>query len=263
MEQDIGVRSVRDNSTLIAAAARQDPSIPIPSCPGWTMANLLVHLGSVHRGWERQVRSRSSERIAWDTSIYASVPGLLAWLGRDWDLPTNGQTLPPGTIEWFEEGARGLADALESIGPEEAVWSWSTDHTGRHYHRMMGIETAVHRWDAQSARGEPDPLDPDLATLGIEHMMEIMLPARRRGEFRAGTGERYHFHRTDGPGEWLVCFDGSEVHMAHEHAKGDIALRGSASDLLLWLWGRDTSTRLEVFGDQALLARFTELVPCM
>ena len=39
------------------------------------------------------------------------------------------------------------------------------------------------------------------------HVLEIMLPARRSwGEPPPGTGETYHFHRTDAPGEWTVRF---------------------------------------------------------
>ena len=43
-----------------------------------------------------------------------------------------------------------------------------------------------------------------------------------------------------------------------EHAKGDVAARGTASDLLLFLWGRVPATALEVFGDAELLDRFQD-----
>jgi len=38
-------------------------------------------------------------------------------------------------------------------------------------------------------------------------------------------------------------------------------VRGTASDLLLFLWGRIPASQLEVFGDAALLNRYVELVP--
>ena len=47
-----------------------------------------------------------------------------------------------------------------------------------------------------------------------------------------------------------------EVRVTREHAKGDVAARGSASDLLLFIWGRIPPSRLEVFGDAAALERF-------
>jgi hypothetical protein len=48
--------------------------------------------------------------------------------------------------------------------------------------------------------------------------------------------------------------------VSREHAKGDVAARGSASDLLLFLWGRVSAERLEVFGDAELLARFRTVI---
>ena len=42
------------------------------------------------------------------------------------------------------------------------------------------------------------------------------------------------------------------ISFEHGHAKGDVALRGTASDLLLWAWNRvPVDDRFEVFGDAA------------
>jgi hypothetical protein len=40
------------------------------------------------------------------------------------------------------------------------------------------------------------------------------------------------------------------------HEKGDVAARGSASDLDLFVWGRIPRDTFDVFGDAALLDRF-------
>lgn len=77
----------------------------------------------------------------------------------------------------------------------------------------------------------------------------------------AACGETYHFHRTDGPGEWLVRFMPEGPVVTREHAKGDVAVRGIASDLFLFLWRRLPADRLEVFGDADLLSRYFELAP--
>lgn len=39
----------------------------------------------------------------------------------------------------------------------------------------------------------------------------------------------------------------------HAHRKGDVAVRGSASDLYLMLWGRVAPTDVEVIGDDEFL----------
>ncbi len=127
----------------------------------------------------------------------------------------------------------------------------------------MAQETAVHRWDAQAALGDPEPIEPELACDGIDEVLDVIVPSRLRGpeDAREGHGETYHFHRTDGPGEWLVRFDAQGATVTREHAKGDVAVRGAASDLLLFLWGRLPGERLEVLGDASLLGRLFELVP--
>ena len=69
-----------------------------------------------------------------------------------------------------------------------------------------------------------------------------------------------HLHCTDIDGEWLISSGGGEVTVTREHAKGDVAARGTASDLLLFVWGRVPADALEVFGDTDLLARFRQAV---
>ena len=55
-------------------------------------------------------------------------------------------------------------------------------------------------------------------------------------------------------GEWLARFEPDRAVVTHEHAKGDAAARGTASDLLLLMWGRVPVEQLEVFGDASLFA---------
>lgn len=78
-----------------------------------------------------------------------------------------------------------------------------------------------------------------------------------------GLGESFHFHCTDEHGEWIVRFEGSDIDVRSAHAKADVAVRGSASDLLLFLWGRKSPQTLEVLGDASLLTRWTEFLPAI
>jgi predicted lipid carrier protein YhbT len=57
-------------------------------------------------------------------------------------------------------------------------------------------------------------------------------------------------------GEWLVTLGPTGVTVEHAHAKGDVAVRGTASDLLLLLWNRAGADRFQVFGDTSLLDRW-------
>ena len=76
-------------------------------------------------------------------------------------------------------------------------------------------------------------------------------------EFPKGT---LHVHCTDTDGEWLLTSSGSDLVVTKEHAKADVAARGAASDLALWLWRRGDAG-VEFFGDQSLLNAWASLVP--
>jgi uncharacterized protein (TIGR03083 family) len=127
---------------------------------------------------------------------------------------------------------------------------------------MMTFETVVHRWDAQAARGEPEPVPSTLAADGIAQTFEVMLPMRRRaGQAPPGSGERYRFAPTDMDRTWLARFDSEGVTVSTEPGDADVTLRGTASDLFLFLWQRVPAERVSIEGDAALLDRYFELVP--
>ena len=89
----------------------------------------------------------------------------------------------------------------------------------------MAHEVAVHRWDAQTAVGAPQPIDRELAVDGIQEAFDIM-PARLAANPPSGAGETIHLHCTDGEGEWLLRLTPDGVVVTREHAKGDVAAAG-------------------------------------
>ena len=141
------------------------------------------------------------------------------------------------------------------------MWTWwDADQTAGFWQRRMAQETAVHLWDIQSAFGLQQPIDRDMARDGIDEALFIHLPAEYEDEPPHGKGESYHFHCNDGEGEWLVRFEPDAVVVTREHAKGDLAFSGTASDLLLFLWRRIGAEKIAVFGDLAQLDRYFELL---
>jgi hypothetical protein len=92
-----------------------------------------------------------------------------------------------------------------------------------------------------------DGVDELLAELG-----PLVFDAGAFGE----TGRTIHVHATDATGEWLVTIGADGYTVDREHAKGDVAARGPAAELLASLWGRRPLSALDTFGDADLLARF-------
>jgi uncharacterized protein (TIGR03083 family) len=160
----------------------------------------------------------------------------------------------------FRSGAQALLETLRSVDPATSVWTFSsTNRTAAFWQRRRTHETTVHRYDAETAAGTPTPIDVALAVDGIDEFLTVFLPRLTDNFGDVGDGT-VHLHCTDVDGEWLVARHDGEVVVTAEHAKGDVAARGGASDLLLFLWGRVPADALEVFGDAALLDRFRQAI---
>ena len=69
-----------------------------------------------------------------------------------------------------------------------------------------------------------------------------------------------HLHRTDGDGEWMVRTVDGVLQVTREHGKGDVAVRGTASDLNLFMWNR-LRPGLEYFGDTAVVEAWAAIAP--
>ena len=229
----------REGHALDASARAAGVDAVVPSCPGWKVADLLAHTGRIHR---------------WVTAILVE--------GREVRGEHWSENEPPPEnelLDWFAAGVDPLADALLASGPDVEVWTWTPDKTSGFWARRQSVETAVHRYDAQLAAGTPAPVAPDLAVDGVDELFDL-IPFWPWADRVKGDGETLHFHCTDGEGEWFVRLHPDGVTVTREHAKGAVAARGSASDLLLFLYGRVPAERLDVFGDTALLAHWRELV---
>lgn len=177
---------LQNTQTLLTLTAR-DPDRPVPSCPGWVVRNLSVHMDEMCRDL----------------------------------LKSAGVDVP-------EPGLEAVVSALETA-PVDA---------NDPELQSLAEESALHLWDAQNAFGEPKPVNDELACLGVDEFFEVAAVGvlKSRG-LRAGEGQTLHLHRTDGEGEWFIVLDELPV-VSHRHAKADIAIRGTASDLFLCLWGR-------------------------
>jgi uncharacterized protein (TIGR03083 family) len=243
------------------AAVGCEAAPAVPSCPGWAVTDLILHLGVVHRFVSRVIGERMQqppERGDW------------RWLGlaeewRGWLPPARApqrSPVPASLLDWFHDGAADLAERFRTTAPAEQVWTWSADHTVGFWQRMQAIEAAVHRWDAENAVGEAQPLDPALAADAIGQTFEVMAPMRRIvGKAPPGHGERFSFQRTDGPGKWAVQFDGDAVLLGTPGSHYDIQISGTASDVALFLWQREVTGKLDIQGDTSLLSRYFALVP--
>ena len=240
-------------ATLAALTGREDLSRPVPSCPDWTLRQLATHVGRVHRWVAEILRTRAAESIP-----FRSVP--------DGRFPDD----PAGRPGWLTAGAGRLIGELSQLGTDQ-VWAFGSQRPAGFWARRMTHETAVHRADAELATGTTPVIEPDIAADGIDEWLTVMSAPRRRGDpdsRLAGLkpGGSLHVHAGDvpsGPGEWLVSHAPGGIEVRREHGRGDAALRGPASGLLLVLTRRLTPEQAgaEVLGDPAVLETWLAATP--
>lgn len=130
---------------------------------------------------------------------------------------------------------------------------------GGFWPRRMAHETAVHRWDAQLAIAAGEPIEAKLAADGISEVLDTWLPAGRR----AVSGQWHgvvQLTATDAAQDWYLRLRGEGVALldtatvfGHEDHHARVQVTGTASDLLLALWGRIGYDALGVTGDRTLL----------
>ena len=235
---DFSLHLRRETDRLAEVLDGHDLTTAVTSCPGWDLRRLAIHVGNVHR-WAT---------VAVTTA--APPPARPADPDDDIDLAS-----------WLRAGASGLLDALSTVEPTAPAWHpFATDAVMAVWPRRMAHETAIHRVDAELTVGAAAPsaaaaLDPHLASDGIDEYLSVILAgaAQRRG--RQLPASTLHVHCTDVHGEWLVWAKGASVTVQREHAKGDVALRGPASALLLALWGRPwPDPGFEALGDATAAA---------
>lgn len=205
----------------------------VGACPGWTVADLLGHHAGVFRFATAQLRAAPGSDLV------------------RFDPPDDDQ--PP--LERFSAAAAEVLAALADTDPDEHRPNWAGAPTAAFWFRRLAQETAVHRVDVQLAHTTPEPIDTALAVDGIDELGEVFLAhAGRRGI--TGHGETVHLHATDPEvssgevegGEWMFTFEPDAVVVEHAHGKGDMAVRGPAGQLLLFVWNR-RPVAVECFGE--------------
>jgi len=232
-----------------------DPDTPVPTCPQWTLNQLFRHVG---RGnlWAAAIVAEPA-----DTPVDPrSVPG-----GKP---PAD----PDAALDWLHAGAQKLLDATAATGPDTPVWTFVGPQPARWWIRRRLHEVIVHRADAALAlTGEPGlaGLPPELAADAVTEWLELAsgLAGRGSGPAPLADGQSVHLHVTDADlgaaGEWTIHGGPDGLRWSHEHGKGSVALRGSATDLLLATLRRIpvADSGIEMFGDAAVWQQWLDRTP--
>jgi uncharacterized protein (TIGR03083 family) len=243
--QDFHLETQANAAALAAVAAFDDLRTAVPTCPDWTLRELVIHVGRAHRWAAEITRTRATAPIA-----FRAVP--------DGKFPDE----PAERAQWLLAGAQRLADAVRASG-SDPVWTFAGPLPASWWARRMAHETVVHRADAELALGRPVEIGAQIAADGIDEWLMVMsnlaAPGQDARVAALPAGRSLHVHATDavndGAGEWTIRRLPDSIEVEQAHGKGDAALRGPASQLLLVLLGRLPAggPSVEVLGDPAVL----------
>lgn len=231
---------------LAAAADEAGLDAPVPTCPGWTVNDLVLHIGEVHR---------------WATAAVASEATKLGAVPPDSLGPLPDRA---GTTDWVRRGAITLCETLESADPCIEYAAFLTDPpTPRllFWARRQALETSVHRVDAESAVGRCTALAHDIAVDGIDEFLTGFLP-RSRTPLRADTPQCLHIAPDYSDQRWTVSIsDDLPVTIRGSGAAApDCTVSGPASDIYLALWNRGSLDSLKIEGDRSVIDQLRDTV---
>ena len=211
--------------TRLRAVALTSLTAPVPSCPGWTAADLSRHVGEVYLHKTLAMRD-GAEPDPWPPEGIADAE----------------------PIALLDRAYAGLTGEFAARQPGDPAGTWySPDQTVGFWIRRMAQETVIHRIDAELAAGQPAaPVPAGLAVDGIDELLKIFLAygVAEWGDYFTGilaaSPGRTYTVRTDGAA-WRVR-TGPGLVAVEDGAGGgtaDVTISGPPAALLRWVWNRE------------------------
>ena len=230
----------------LAAAAEGHLEGPVPSCPGWDVAEAVCHTGEVyHHKIASMVLDRFPEDDEWSHG------------------PADGEDL----LDWYRASLASLLHELNTRDPAAHAPTWfPPEQQVAWFFRRMAQETAVHRVDVELATGAVTPVADDLALDGIDEVLDLFLrygvgmdPDEDTADFAGHSVQIRTGHQA-----WHVlgtpADPAGQIRLDRGIHAADASVSGEPSELLLWLWNRRPDSAVRIDGDATALNAFRELL---
>jgi uncharacterized protein (TIGR03083 family) len=227
MRYEAFVAQVDGLGAHLGDVADRDLDPPVPSCPGWSVRDLVRHIAQVY---EHKIASTELQRPP-----------------EPWPPEWPEERDP---VEWFRDAhGRLLAMFRGHAAADPSPTWWPEDQTVGFWARRMAHETAIHGADAELSFGEVTPLDAELAVDGIDEILTIMLAGDWSEAPSPGSvGQRVAV--VGGDRAWVVTLAPTAIDVAEGSSDGCSAVvGGDPSNVDLWLWGRAPQEAVAVSGE--------------
>lgn len=203
----------------------------VPTCPGWSVRDLVAHQGRVHRWAAAAVRGQRVDGEAIEQEGRAAVD----------------------VLDWLDLGARDLLQALVDAPEDLDVRFFLADPPPARvaWARRQAHETTIHAVDAMAASyGETPPVGDTwiksrLAVDGIDELVTGFLPSPRL-RLHMADARVVGVEATDTGHAWTLRFGSETATASRERPEvADVRLEGPAVELYLALWNRGPAPRSE------------------
>ncbi|MFJ8435481.1 maleylpyruvate isomerase family mycothiol-dependent enzyme [Kitasatospora sp. NPDC094019] len=245
------LRLIDERSIAFRAVVAAAPGLdaPVPTCPGWTLFDLVKHLGGGDRFWAAIVGAGPAD----------GPPAEAVAARAALEPPQEREAL----VAWLAASTEVLLTTLREAGPDAACWAWWSDlqtpRTAGGVARHRVQETTVHTYDAQLAGGTAQPLPVDVALDGVEEFLFSVCATSSPWPHKPTA---FDFHATEGR-SWRLTVDGDGARTTRiaspTAAAGEdldaagAAVHGTAGELVVYLYDRIPAASLRVDGDAGLL----------
>ncbi|MGW6055553.1 maleylpyruvate isomerase family mycothiol-dependent enzyme [Streptomyces sp. NPDC055189] len=226
-----------EGKLLARAAETAGTDAKVITCPDWSVRDLLRHTGAVH---------------IWAAAFVADEHPSPRPMGDPPDL--DGAAL----IDWYRQSHGDLVATLRTAATDVRCWAFLPAPSPlAFWARRQANETAIHRVDAESARGgAPSPIGTEFAADGIDELLRGF-HARSRSRVRTQEPRVLRVRATDADAVWTVRLSQEPaVTERGEEGPAECELSGPAEQLYLALWNRGPFP--QVTGDTALSALWSE-----
>lgn len=241
---------VEHTRQLAASAAAAGPDAAVPTTPGWTITDLVRHLGQSQH-WVAEI----IERRITDPALLPTEMAVLPDDARQWQA-------------WLSQSAQRISSACGDDALDAPVFNAAGDkRSGTRFWMSSALnEAVIHGFDAANAAGRPVDIRPDIAAALISnHLTMLTSPTweMQRSESAhaiRGTGQTLQWLATDTAdqaGAWLVERRPDGVTWHHATRQADVTVTGPAQSLLLALTRRlpltsQEATHISIDGDTGL-----------
>lgn len=227
-------------------ADRVGPDVEIEGCPGWTVNDLLEHVGPLYPGWYQ----------------YNLTMGM-----DDADFVASRQSAPPlpeefaDRLDYIAAGASSFLEVARSVDLDAGVWMWDREVPARSWVTRTATEMGVHCWDLERTVDEVRRVSGPRGAASVEEhhssMLRMLMWAQEvfPGRFHHPPipGRSIGIAVADADASWVLAGDVDQITFDRSDSLPETTVCGSGHDLMLYQYGRVPMQELQTEGDADLL----------